>query len=100
MDISTTAFETPHPLCHLELEPSHSVSLGAHRATFVRGLNVKMGRLNHIYHMIPMPAGHQLEAIHRHGNLPAVKNVPIPERKRLAIFCHPWSFLGGQAQDP
>lgn len=59
-----------------------------------------MGRSSHTRHKIPMPAGHHLEAIHWHGNLPVVKDVPIPERARLAIFCHPWSFLGGQAQDP
>jgi len=59
-----------------------------------------MSRSGHTCHMVPMPAGHQLEAIHWHGNLPIVKDVPIPERTQLAIFCHPWSFLGGRAQDP
>lgn len=59
-----------------------------------------MGRSRHTSYMIRMSAGHLLEAIHWHGDLPAVKNVPIPERTQLAIFCHPWSFLGGQAQDP
>jgi len=59
-----------------------------------------MDRSSHARHMIPMPAGHQLEAIRWHGNLPVAKNVPVSKRTRLAIFCHPWSFLGGQARDP
>ena len=77
------------------------LSLESGNSRHFRSRNIlEMGRSNHTKYMIPMSVGHQLEATHWHGNLPEVKNIPITERARLTIFCHPWSFLGGQAQDP